>query len=198
MTKEGNSENRAPASFYTIGHSTHPLEDFIALLRHYGVTMVADIRAFPYSRRNRDYDGARLLPELAAQGIGYAHIPPLGGRRPRSKTVPPEVNAFWRVQSFHNYADHALGEDFHGGLETLIDMGRQATVAIMCAEILWWRCHRRIVTDYLLADGLKVLHILSMTDATPAGLTPAAVVAAGPSITYPLPSARQRDTGDES
>lgn len=171
--------------FYTIGHSTLLLKDFIALLRHYGVTLVADVRAFPYSRRDRDYDGTNLLPELAAYGIGYSHFPALGGRRPRSKTVPVNTNAFWRVQSFHNYADYALGEDFHLGLTQLIQAGQHATVAIMCAEVLWWRCHRRIITDYLLANGVKVFHILSMSNVVPAGLTEAAVVDDHHRITYP-------------
>ncbi|GAA3672137.1 MULTISPECIES: DUF488 domain-containing protein [Acetobacter] len=177
--------------FYTIGHSTLSLDDFMALLCHYGVTLVADVRAFPYSRRNRDYDGTNLQPELAACGIGYSHFPALGGRRPRSKTVPVNTNAFWRVQSFHNYADYALGEDFHHGLTQLIEAGKHAVVAIMCAEVLWWRCHRRIITDYLLANGIKVFHILSMSHVVPAGLTEAAVVADNHCITYPQDESAQ-------
>ncbi len=175
-----------PHLFYTIGHSTHPLADFISLLQHYGVTQIADVRAFPYSRRNREYDGKRLVSELGTQGIGYSHIPELGGRRPRSSTVPVETNAYWRVQSFHNYADYAQGEDFHRGLEKLIALGGTATVALMCAEVLWWRCHRRIVTDYLLVNHMTVCHILSMTKADPAVLTPAAVVQKNNRIAYPF------------
>lgn len=181
----GEARSSSCHPFYTIGHSTLALPDFIALLRHYGVTLIADVRAFPYSRRNRDYDGASLQPELAIQGIGYSHFPELGGRRPRSKTVPAETNAFWRVQSFHNYADYALGDDFHRGLVRLIEAGQQATVAIMCAEVLWWRCHRRIVTDYLLAHGVTVFHILSMTDVVPARLTESAMIDSSQHITYP-------------
>lgn len=177
-----------PHPFYTIGHSTHPLADFIALLQHYGVTQIADVRAFPYSRRNREYDGERLVSELGVQGIGYSHIPELGGRRPRSATVPVETNAYWRVQSFHNYADYAQGDDFHRGLEKLIALGRVATVALMCAEVLWWRCHRRIITDYLLINHLTVYHIFSMTKAEPAILTSAAVVQKNNRITYPSTS----------
>ncbi|WP_228121481.1 DUF488 domain-containing protein [Gluconobacter cerevisiae] len=171
--------------FYTIGHSTLQLSDFIAILRHYGVTLIVDVRAFPYSRRNRDYDGTNLQSELAIHGIDYSHLPELGGRRPRSKTVATAVNAFWRVQSFHNYADYALGEDFHHGLVQLIELGQQATVAIMCAEVLWWRCHRRIITDYLLARGMTVFHILSMTDAVSARLTESAIIDSSQHITYP-------------
>ncbi|PCD80045.1 DUF488 domain-containing protein [Acetobacter orleanensis] len=174
-----------PHTFYTIGHSTHSLQDFIALLRHYGVTQIADVRAFPYSRRNRDFDGEALITELHTQGIGYTHIPELGGRRPRSKTVPVDTNAYWRVQSFHNYADYALGDDFHRGLEKLITMGRTETVALMCAEVLWWRCHRRIVTDYLLVNHQTVFHILSMTKAEKADLTPTAVETEQNRIVYP-------------
>ncbi|MFT9205826.1 DUF488 family protein [Acetobacter orientalis] len=167
----GEARSSSCHPFYTIGHSTLALSDFIALLRHYGVTLIADVRAFPYSRRNRDYDGASLQPELAIQGIGYSHFPELGGRRPRSKTVPAETNAFWRVQSFHNYADYALGEDFHRGLIRLIEAGQQAT--------------RRIVTDYLLAHGVTVFHIMSMTDAVPAHLTESAIIDSSRHITYP-------------
>lgn len=175
----------ASNSFYTIGHSTLLLNDFIALLTHYGVTLVADVRAFPYSRQNRDYDGTSLQPELAAHGIGYRHFPELGGRRPRSKTVPVETNAFWRVQSFHNYADYALGDAFNQGLDKLVQVGQQACVAIMCAEVLWWRCHRRIITDYLLARGLTVFHILSMTHVVPAELTESAIIDGNKRISYP-------------
>ncbi|MCX2561832.1 DUF488 domain-containing protein [Acetobacter farinalis] len=171
--------------FYTIGHSTHPLDVFIALLQHYGVTFIADIRAFPYSRRNRDYDGSHLVTTLGEQGIGYEHFPALGGRRPRSKTVDPHRNAFWRVQSFHNYADYALGAEFHTGLVQLMEKGRTETVALMCAEVLWWRCHRRIVTDYLLANDVPVFHILSLTEAQPALLTPSALLVDGGGIVYP-------------
>ncbi|KAB8123113.1 DUF488 domain-containing protein [Komagataeibacter medellinensis] len=172
--------------FYTVGHSTHSLPDFIAILRHYNITMIVDVRAFPYSRRNRDFDGSRLVSELAVYGIGYCHIPELGGRRPRSKTVCIETNAFWRVQSFHNYADYALGEIFHQGLAKLLELGRQNTVAIMCAEVLWWRCHRRIITDYLLENNQKVFHILSLENVVQAQITPDAVIAKKGLITYPL------------
>lgn len=175
--------------FYTIGHSTHALQDFITLLQQYDVTQIADVRAFPHSRRNHEFDGERLMPALAAQGIGYSHIPELGGRRPRSRTVPVAANAYWRVQSFHNYADYALGDVFHHGLEKLVAMGRTATVAIMCAEVFWWRCHRRIVTDYLLARHLSVFHILSMTKIEKAALTQAAVVTENGCILYPAQEA---------
>ncbi|WP_264819614.1 DUF488 domain-containing protein, partial [Acetobacter tropicalis] len=111
-----------------------------------------------------------------------------GGRRPRSATVPVETNAYWRGQSFHNYADYAQGDDFHRGLEKLIALGRVATVALMCAEVLWWRCHRRIITDYLLINHLTVYHIFSMAKAEPAILTSAAVVQKNNRITYPSTS----------
>lgn len=177
--------DKAFKAFYTVGHSTHSLSDFIAILRHYNITMVVDVRAFPYSRRNREFDGSRLVAELIPHGIGYCHIPELGGRRPRSKTVCTETNAFWRVQSFHNYADYALGEAFHQGLEKLIELGRQDTVAIMCAEVLWWRCHRRIITDYLLENNQTVFHILSLTNSTRAKMTPDAIVENRERIIYP-------------
>ncbi|QOF95458.1 DUF488 domain-containing protein [Novacetimonas hansenii] len=172
-------------AFYTVGHSTHSVSDFIAILHRYNITMVVDVRAFPYSRRNREFDGSRLITELAPYGIGYRHVRELGGRRPRSKTVGTQTNAFWHVQSFHNYADYALGGEFHQGLKTLMELGEHFTVAIMCAEILWWRCHRRIITDYLLENHRQVFHILSITKIVAAQMTPEAVIGDDGCVTYP-------------
>lgn len=122
--------------FYTIGHSTHSLSDFIAILRDYNIMMIVDVRAFPCSRRNCEFDGSRFILELVAYGIGYCHILELGGRRPRSKTVCTEMNAFWRVQSLHNYADNASGGIFYQGLVNLLELVGQNTLAIMCTEVL--------------------------------------------------------------
>ncbi|MCH4091186.1 DUF488 domain-containing protein [Acetobacter sp.] len=174
-------------TIYTIGHSTHSLDEFITLICHYHITFVADVRAFPYSRRNRDYNGNVLPEALGKVNVIYRHFPELGGRRPRSRTVAPTINAFWRVQSFHNYADYALSDKFQNGLATLIEASRYETVVLTCAEVLWWRCHRRIISDYLLSKGLTVIHILSLTNTQEGVLTPGAVVAPTGCLTYPLP-----------
>lgn len=161
-------------SIFTIGHSTRTLDDFVALLRIADVRMVADIRSAPSSRRCPQFDGDALSQALGRHQIGYSHLGALGGHRPKSRTVEPDTNAFWDNQSFHNYADYAMGEDFRAGLTALIDLGRHARTAMMCAEAVWWRCHRRIVADYLLLRNIPVVHILSPTAMKEAAMTPAA------------------------
>lgn len=146
--------------FYTIGHSTRSIDDFVNLLRSAGVTLVADVRTVPRSRTNPQYNRDVLPEALAAYEIAYEHIASLGGLRPRSREVPPEVNGFWQNASFHNFADYAMGESFRGGLLRLHELARERRCAIMCAESLWWRCHRRIIADYLIDEGGTVSHIL--------------------------------------
>ena len=145
--------------YLTIGHSTHPTEEFIALLRGAGAKSVADVRKMPRSRTNPQYNADVLPAALAKAGIGYEHIAELGGLRTRRREVTPEVNAFWENASFHNYADYAMGETFGRGLARLHELA--APCAIMCAEALWWRCHRRIITDYLRAAGHEVRHVMA-------------------------------------
>ncbi|HYX20800.1 MAG TPA: DUF488 domain-containing protein, partial [Thermoanaerobaculia bacterium] len=136
---------------------------FVHALQASGVTRVVDVRTVPRSRKNPQYDRDALPGSLAAVQIHYEHLAALGGLRGRSPDVPPDVNAFWRNQSFHNYADYAMGETFRAGLAPLIDLGRERRSAVMCAEAVWWRCHRRIIADYLLASGESVLHIMGST-----------------------------------
>ena len=157
-------------TFFTIGHSTLSIEDFVHALQASGVTLVVDVRTVPRSRRNPQYDRDTLRGSLAAFGIDYEHVGALGGLRGRIPHVAPEINAFWRNQSFHNYADYAMGETFRAGLSRLIELGRGRRSAVMCAEAVWWRCHRRIIADYLLASGESVLHIMGST-VEPAHLT---------------------------
>jgi uncharacterized protein (DUF488 family) len=148
------------APIFTIGHSTRSIEEFVALLRSGPADLVVDIRTVPRSRRNPQY-GEDVLPgELAPFQIGYERIAALGGLRGRSREVPAETNGLWRNDSFHNYADHALGEAFAEGLEALLALAGERRCAIMCAEAVWWRCHRRIVADHLLARGRTVLHLM--------------------------------------
>lgn len=124
---------------------------------------------------------------LAAFEIGYEHIAALGGLRSRARDVPPGVNAFWENQSFHNYADYAMGESFHAGFARLCELGDEHRCVVMCAETLWWRCHRRIITDYLLAAGEQVFHILGPAKVEPARMTSAA--RPGPSLVLTYPAA---------
>ena len=147
--------------FLTIGHSTHPVERFVEMLRSAGARFVADVRTMPRSRTNPQFNTDVLPAALAEAGIGYEHMAALGGLRSRRREVGPEVNAFWENRSFHNYADYAMGEAFAGGLDHLRAIGRDQPCAIMCAEALWWRCHRRIIADYLLAAGEDVRHVMA-------------------------------------
>jgi uncharacterized protein (DUF488 family) len=171
--------------FFTIGHSTRPLAEFVALLREAQVELVVDVRLLPRSRTNPQYNQDTLPQALAGFQIGYAHIAALGGRRGKSRDVAPSVNAFWQNASFHNYADYAMGETFGAALEQLRGLGHTRTCAMMCAEAVWWRCHRRIVSDYLLARGHSVLHIVSEAEPKPATLTPGAEVRKDGKIVYP-------------
>lgn len=169
----------------TVGHSTHPLEEFLDLLAAGGVRVVADVRRLPGSRRYPWFDQEALAASLADAGIGYTRIAGLTGRRGRRREVPDEVNGFWTNRSFHNYADHALGAEFASGLEELIGIADQRhPVAVMCSEAVWWRCHRRIVADHLLARGVPVGHLLPGGRIDAAELTRRAVVAEG-LVTYP-------------
>jgi len=171
--------------FFTIGHSDRSLGDFVALLEGPDVQRVVDIRKLPGSRAQPQFDGPALSGALAAQGIGYEHEAALGGLRGRSREVPAEVNGLWENRSFHNYADYALSAPFHDALAHLIDEGRRQRCALMCAEAVWWRCHRRIVADYLLARGETVFHIMGAGRLEPARLTPGAVVRADGTVVYP-------------
>jgi len=138
------------------------------------------------SRTHPQFNGEALAAALARRGIGYEHMEALGGRRGRSKDIAPEVNGFWENQSFHNYADYAMTTEFHRALDDLIALGRGKRVAVMCSEAVWWRCHRRIITDYLLAAGEDVFHIVSGDVPEPARITPEAV-ARGDHLEYPPP-----------
>ena len=160
--------------FFTIGHSTRPVREFVELLEGAQIGCVVDVRSVPRSRTNPQYN-CDILPETLAQfQIGYEHIAALGGLRARSQDVPPDVNAFWQNQSFHNYADYTLTQPFHGGLTRLRALGHERRCAIMCAEAVWWRCHRRIIADYLIAAGETVFHILGKDRIEPARMTDAA------------------------
>ena len=162
--------------FFTIGHSTRSLDELVELLKGAEVRLLADIRTVPKSRTNPQFNKDTLPGGLAASGISYEHMTALGGLRPKSRTVGPEVNAFWTNDAFHNYADYALSEEFHAGLGRLIEEGSRQRCAIMCSEAVWWRCHRRIVTDYLIAHHEEVFHIIGHGRLEAAKPTPGAVI----------------------
>jgi uncharacterized protein (DUF488 family) len=171
--------------FFTIGHSTRSLDELVALLAPNEVKLLVDVRTVPRSRTNPQYNTDTLPAALRARGIDYEHVAALGGLRGRRKDIPPDVNGFWENASFHNYADYAMGEEFRAGLVRLVDMGRERRCAIMCAESVWWRCHRRIIADYLLASGEEVFHIVSGDVPEPARITPGAQPGPDGALVYP-------------
>ena len=173
------------APIFTIGHSNRSLEAFLALLREPQVDRVVDIRKIPRSRTNPQFNGDTLPGALAPFDISYEHLASLGGLRGKARRLPPEVNGFWTHESFHNYADYALSAPFREGLEHLLGEGRARRCAIMCSEAVWWRCHRRIVADYLIANGQTVFHIMGEGRLERAELTKGAVVRPDATIVYP-------------
>ena len=147
-------------TIFTIGHSTRPLEDFIALLRNAGADHLVDVRRFPHSRRQTQFNIETLPAALAEHGIGYTHMESLGGRRKARADGKPSPHTLWREDGFRNYADYAETPEFRTAFDELKQIAQTRRAAIMCAEAVWWRCHRRIITDYLLAAGMEVKHIL--------------------------------------
>jgi uncharacterized protein (DUF488 family) len=172
--------------FFTIGHSNRSLEQLIELLGANRVERLVDIRKMSRSRSNPQFNEETLPDALAACQIAYEHLAPLGGLRGKDKSVPREVNGLWTNESFHNYADYALTPPFRAGLAHLLDVGRRQRCAIMCSEAVWWRCHRRIVTDYLLAAGETVYHIMGPGRPSEARLTPGALIEPGGKVAYPI------------
>lgn len=172
-------------SFHTIGHSTRSIEEFVGLLRPANVRLVVDVRTIPRSRTNPQYNSEEFTEALSKYQIRYERIATLGGLRGRKPNVPAEVNAWWQNQSFHNYADYALSADFRSGLGELRERGRITPCAIMCAEALWWRCHRRIISDYLIAADESVFHILGSNSVIRAEISEGAKIGSDGSLTYP-------------
>jgi uncharacterized protein (DUF488 family) len=146
--------------FFTIGHSVRSVDEVADLLKDAGADMVVDVRSMPRSRANPQFNIDELPNALGERQIGYRHIAALGGLRGRQGAIGTSPNTFWQNESFRNYADYAMTPAFKAGLAELVDLGCRRTCAVMCAEVLWWRCHRRIIADYLLAEGATVFHIL--------------------------------------
>jgi len=168
-------------AIFTVGHSTLPIEQFIALMHTYGIACVSDIRTVPRSRHNPQFNSDALGPELKPEQIDYVPLPALGGLRHARKDSP---NTGWRNKSFRGYADYMQTEAFAEGLATLIDMSRQKRTAIMCAEAVPWRCHRSLVADALNVRGIPAVEILSESSYRLHKLTPFAQVE-GTHISYP-------------
>lgn len=183
-----------PRPFFTIGHSTRSLDEMVALLQEADATFIVDVRKIPRSRRYPHFNVEELPGSLHDQGVGYRHVATLGGRRGRHVAREPSVNGGWRNTSFRNYADYALTPSFEDGLAELIAIGRQRTCAIMCAEAVWWRCHRRIIADHLLARDAPVFHILGPGHIDPAALTPGAEPRDA-KVVYPGDSTARATTG---
>lgn len=169
----------------TIGHSDRALEEFIALLKEHHAEVVVDVRKLPGSKRHPHFNEDVLAESLCEHGIELRRLEALTGRRPVSRTVPFEVNGWWQHRSFHNYADHALGDDFDTDLARLREWSADAQVAVMCAEAVWWRCHRRIIADHLLARGDRVVHVMSPGQAPAALLSEGAAIGEDGTVTYP-------------
>ena len=171
--------------FFTIGHSTRSIDEFVALLTASEVKLVVDVRTVPRSRTNPQFNRETLPASLAGQGVAYEHCPALGGLRKKQPGISPDANAFWENASFHNYADYALSEEFRSAVEKLRALGHATPSTVMCAESLWWRCHRRIIADHLIAAGETVFHILGPGHVELARLTPEARIEPDGRLTYP-------------
>ena len=163
-------------AIFTIGHSTRDLSEFVALLQEHAVEQVVDVRKLPGSKRYPQFNADTLADQLATNGIELSRIQGLTGRRKVSKDIAFETNAWWNNRSFHNYADHALSPEFQAAFAELYGVAAQHRTAIMCSEAVWWRCHRRIIADYLLAYDHSVDHIMGsgqlMTGELSAGAMP--------------------------
>ncbi len=182
-------EKRVPR-IWTIGHSTREIDDFVSLLIENGIKLLADVRMYPGSRRYPQFGREALAKSLDERGIRYEHFPELGGRR---KAKPDSKNTAWRNEMFRGYADYMETEEFRKGIERLVDLAEKtgptaqtasstrsvAGAAIMCAEAVWWRCHRSLISDYLKARGVEVLHILDHKKVEPHPFTSAAKIVNG-------------------
>jgi uncharacterized protein (DUF488 family) len=175
------SRNPGIGVMFTVGHSTHGLDAFVALLRGAGIKAVADVRRYPGSRRSPWFAREALAASLPGEGIEYVHLEPLGGRR---SVVPGSPNGGWDNAAFQAYADHMATPEFAAGLAQLERLARRRATAVMCAEAPWWRCHRRLIADALVVRGWTVRHIGPDGGLTGHELTHFAVVEHG-TLTYP-------------
>lgn len=173
-------------TFYTMGHSNLELDDFLQILHDADIACVADVRKLPGSNKFPHFNQQPLQHALAAAGIRYCHLTGLTGRQGK-QAVDPHLNSGWHQQSFHNYADYALQDDFKRDFARLLKLGQRYRIAVMCAEAVWWRCHRRIISDHLLAAGQSVMHIIGHKIEA-AQMTPFALLTPDGQVTYPSQS----------
>lgn len=165
------------AQIWTIGHSTRKIDIFISLLEANGIKLVVDVRKLPGSKRYPQFNKDALAASLNERGIAYEHFPELGGRR---KPKPDSRNTAWRNASFRGYADYMETGEFRSAVERLVDLANGAgPTAIMCAEAVWWRCHRALISDFMKARGIEVTHIIDSNKTEPHPFTSAARVANG-------------------
>jgi uncharacterized protein (DUF488 family) len=165
------------ARIWTIGHSTRAIDDFIAALNANGIKLVADVRMLPGSKRHPQFNKEELANSLGRVGIGYEHFPELGGRR---KARPDSPNTGWRNAAFRGYADYMQTEKFRYGIDRLVALAKQrGPTAMMCAEAVWWRCHRGLIADFLKVRDIEVTHILDATKTEPLPFTSAARIVDG-------------------
>lgn len=167
-------------TIWTVGHSTRSLEEFLALLAGYRIEAVADVRRFPGSRRNPQYSPGTLRAALAAAGMEYRWLPALGGRR---RPRPDSPNTAWRNASFRGYADHIASAEFSTGLDELLALAARLRTVLMCAEAVWWRCHRSLIADVLRVRGIEVVHVMDAKHAVEHPFTAPARIVRG-SLTY--------------
>ena len=187
---------KAERTIYTVGHSTHPLDEFVAMLKAHGVAAVADVRRYPRSRRHPHFNDDALAEELPRRGIRYLPFKSLGGRR---RPAPDSPNVGWRNESFRGYADYLETDAFKHALAELMEAAAETPTTIMCAEAVPWRCHRSLIADALLVRGWTVLDIMSRTSAPPHAVTPFAKVE-GERLVYPAveePTPKRRRAADE-
>jgi uncharacterized protein (DUF488 family) len=178
-----------PFTIFTIGHSTHPIGDFIGLLQSHGVSQLIDIRTIPKSRRNPQFNSDALAASLRDAGIVYVHMKSLGGlRHPK----PDSINLAWRNAGFRGYADYMQTPEFGAALDRAIELAKARPTALMCAEAVPWRCHRSLVSDALVVRGIRVLEIISAAQPKEHELTSFARVR-GDRITYPAKTGSQKD-----
>ena len=163
-------------TIYTIGHSTRSLEYFLQLLQSHKIEALADVRQFPGSRRHPQFGQENLSQSLAQAGIAYVHFPELGGRR---RARPDSPNTAWRNEAFRGYADYMMTREFQAGIDRLLKFAQERRTAIMCAEALWWRCHRALISDSLKVNSVRVIHILSASKTEEHPFTSAARVING-------------------
>lgn len=165
---------------WTVGHSTRSIEEFNQILISLEIRTLVDVRTFPGSRRYPHFNKPELSQALNSMSVEYVHVPELGGRR---KTQPDSKNIAWNNESFRGYADHMETREFQKGIELLLGLAHQKRTAIMCAEAVWWRCHRSLISDYLKSTGIKVMHIIDGKKTEEHPYTPVARIVNG-SLSY--------------